>query len=330
MTGIKTNERPGTRAQVKYVRVSAYKAREVLDQIRGLHVGDAADVLALSERAVSNVIAKCLDSAVANAENNDLQDAEELFVSACYADEGPTMKRWRPRARGRATRIRKRTCHITIIVGRMDDDALEMRRAKLERRLAGGGRDARADRAARVAKSRGEEVAEADEAEDIVDELEDETVGAEDATDAEADAEAQAETDVESGDDAEGEETDEPASATTDGLDEASGAEDTADASGAEGATDFGPDSHAPLADGSMPDGFPIKGNADSMKYHQPGGRWYDNTVAEVWFTSAEAAEEAGFTEAGKKASKDAGDDEAASAGDTGLDESSGAEGKAE
>ena len=248
------------------------------------------------------MIAKCLDSAVANAEYNDLQDAEELFVSACYADEGPTMKRWRPRARGRATRIRKRTCHITIIVGRMDDDALEMRRAKLERRLAGGGRDSRADRAARVAKSRGEEVAEAEE---LVDELEDESV-----------EDADVEETVDSAEDAD---LDEPASTTTDGLDESSDSEDNAYAN-----------SHPPLADGSMPDGFPIKGNADSMKYHPPGGRWYENTVAEVWFASAEAAEAAGFTEAGKRASNDAGDDEAASAGDTGLDDSSGAEGKAE
>ena len=149
MTGPKTNERPGTRAQAKYVRVSAYKAREILNEIRGLHVTDAADYLDLSERGVSEVIGKVLDSAVSNAEHNDLQDAEELFVSACYADEGPTMKRWRPRARGRATRILKRTCHITVIVSRMDEDALELRAAREERRLAGGARP-RADRAARV------------------------------------------------------------------------------------------------------------------------------------------------------------------------------------
>jgi len=66
---------------------------------------------------------------------------------------------------------------------------------------------------------------------------------------------------------------------------------------------DFGAESHLPLEDGSMPEGFPIKGNADSMKYHQPDGRWYENTVAEVWFASAEAAEAAGFVEAGTKAS---------------------------
>src|SRR3954462_15827098 len=102
-SGTKTSERPGTRAQVKYSRVSAYKAREVLDLIRGKHVQEADDILAFVERDVAEVIRKCLASAVANAQNNDGQDAETLFVSACYADEGPTLKRWRPRARGRAT-----------------------------------------------------------------------------------------------------------------------------------------------------------------------------------------------------------------------------------
>ena len=112
----KTNERPGTRAQVRYVRVSAYKAREVLDLIRGKHVAEADEILQFVERDIAIIIRKALASAVANAANNDAQDPEALYVSACYADEGPTLKRWRPRARGRATRIRKRTCHITIVV----------------------------------------------------------------------------------------------------------------------------------------------------------------------------------------------------------------------
>jgi large subunit ribosomal protein L22 len=89
-----------------------------------------------------------LASAVANAVNNDQLDAEELFVAACYADEGPTAKRWRPRARGRASRIRKRTCHITVIVSRMPDDRLARHRARVAaeqatmraRRVAGGRR----------------------------------------------------------------------------------------------------------------------------------------------------------------------------------------------
>ena len=96
-----------------------------------------------------------LASAVANAENNDEIDPNELYVSACYADEGPTLKRWRPRARGRATRIRKRTCHITIIVSRMDPKKLEQRQARTEAAVGRGGvrRDAAEARRARVAKS---------------------------------------------------------------------------------------------------------------------------------------------------------------------------------
>ena len=111
MVATKTNERPGTRAVARHIRVSASKARAVLDLIRGESYGRASEILEFSERSVSDVITKCLDSAVANAEHNDEISAEELYVSACYADEGPTLKRWRPRARGRATRINKRTCH---------------------------------------------------------------------------------------------------------------------------------------------------------------------------------------------------------------------------
>ena len=153
--GTKTNERPGTRAQVRYLRVSAYKAREVLDLIRGLHVDDADGVLEFTDRAVATDIRKVLASAVANAEKNDEIDPNELYVSACYADEGPTLKRWRPRARGRATRIRKRTCHITIIVSRMDPKKLEQRQARTEAAVGRGGvrRDAAEARRARVAKS---------------------------------------------------------------------------------------------------------------------------------------------------------------------------------
>ena len=134
MVGTKTNERPGTRARASYVRSSAYKAREVLDLIRGKSCVDAQDILAFSERDVAQPISKVLNSALANAEHNDGLDAEELYVSACYADEGPTLKRWRPRARGRATRIRKRTCHITVIVTRYDAETLEMVRAKQSQR----------------------------------------------------------------------------------------------------------------------------------------------------------------------------------------------------
>ena len=114
--GVKTNERPGTRAQVRYLRVSAYKAREVLDLIRGKAVAEADEILQFSPRAAAVVIRKCLASAVANAQHNDELDPETLYVSACYADEGPTLKRWRARARGRATRIEKKTCHMSVVL----------------------------------------------------------------------------------------------------------------------------------------------------------------------------------------------------------------------
>ncbi|MBK9179616.1 MAG: 50S ribosomal protein L22 [Acidimicrobiales bacterium] len=161
MPGVKTNERPGTRSQVRYVRISAYKAREVLDLVRGLDVQRADEVLRFSERDAAQVIRKCLASAVANAEHNDGQTADELYVSACFADEGPTLKRWRPRARGRATRIRKRTCHITVIVSRLPDEALERRRVA-EASSGRAGRRAQQSaesRRRRVAKSRGAEAA---------------------------------------------------------------------------------------------------------------------------------------------------------------------------
>jgi large subunit ribosomal protein L22 len=155
---VKTNERAGTRAQHRYVRVSAYKAREVLDLIRGLPVDEALDVLRYTDRAVAQVISKVLQSAIANARENDQQDEAELFVSACYADEGPTLKRWRPRARGRATRIRKRTCHVTIIVGRMPRAMSQRVHDKRAARVAGAarptGRAASESRRARVAQSR--------------------------------------------------------------------------------------------------------------------------------------------------------------------------------
>ena len=155
MPGTKTNEREGTRAVLRNEGVSAYKVRPVLDLIRGLDVDRARDALALCERDAAILVGKLLASAVANAENNDGIDPEELFVSACYADEGPTAKRWRPRARGRATRIRKRSCHVTVIVSRLPEDRLNRLRARQAaeagtrraRRVAGGrqGRRTRRD-----------------------------------------------------------------------------------------------------------------------------------------------------------------------------------------
>ncbi len=152
--GTKTNERPGTRAQVKYVRSSAYKAREVLNLIRNQSYARASEILEFSDRGIAEPVAKLLDSAVANAENNDGLDAEELFVSACYADEGPTLKRWRPRARGRATRIRKRTCHITIIVSQYSPEQLEIIRTSEASKGTNSRSTAAASRRDRVQKSR--------------------------------------------------------------------------------------------------------------------------------------------------------------------------------
>jgi len=103
-------------AKAKYVRQSPYKVRRVLDLVRGMPVEDARDVLTFTNRRAADTIRKVIDSAVANAEHNYALDADELFVDEAFADEGPTLKRWRPRARGRATRINKRTSHITIIV----------------------------------------------------------------------------------------------------------------------------------------------------------------------------------------------------------------------
>jgi len=132
MTASKTNERPGTRAVLRHSGLSASKVRQVLDLIRGQDVDRAAEILIGTEREAANIIGKVLASAVANAAHNDFQNPDELYVSACYADEGTTAKRWRPRARGRATRIRKRSSHITIIVSRLPEERLELRRKRME------------------------------------------------------------------------------------------------------------------------------------------------------------------------------------------------------
>jgi len=183
MTGPKLNEkstvageRSGTRAVARHVRSSAYKARVVLDLIRGLDVRRADEVLMLTERGIARDIRKVLRSAVANAVNNDGQEAEELYVVACFADEGATMKRFSPRARGRASRIRKRTCHITIIVARMDDDRLEV----IRNRAAGAAASSSAQRRARVESSRQRAAAAASATDETVS---DETVSDEAVTD---------------------------------------------------------------------------------------------------------------------------------------------------
>ena len=111
-----TSERIQVRAQAKWVRMSARKARIVLDHLRGRSVPEARTILAFTPRAAAREIDRVLASAVANAESAHGLDGDELVVLEAYADEGPTLKRWRARARGRVNRIRKRTCHITVVV----------------------------------------------------------------------------------------------------------------------------------------------------------------------------------------------------------------------
>jgi large subunit ribosomal protein L22 len=109
------------RATAKYIRMSPTKARQIVDLIRGRHVDDARRVLRFSTRAAATPIAKVLESAIANAEHNRELPADELIVVRTWVDEGPTLRRFRPRALGRATRVRKRTCHISVVVGRPED-----------------------------------------------------------------------------------------------------------------------------------------------------------------------------------------------------------------
>jgi large subunit ribosomal protein L22 len=111
-----TDDRQRVQAQAKWVRMSARKARIILDHVRGRTVPEARTILAFTPRAAAVEIEKVLRSAVANAEANAGLDGDELIVEAAYADEGPTLKRWRPRARGRVNRIRKRSCHITLVL----------------------------------------------------------------------------------------------------------------------------------------------------------------------------------------------------------------------
>ncbi len=107
---------PGARAIARYVRVSPTKARRMVNLVRGLPAQEALTVLQFAPQAASEQVYKVLASAIANAENNERLDPDALLVSEAYVDEGPTLKRFRPRAQGRAYRINKRTCHITVAV----------------------------------------------------------------------------------------------------------------------------------------------------------------------------------------------------------------------
>ncbi len=109
------------KAVARFVRVSPRKARSVVDTIRGKSIVEAREILAFTNRAIAETVEKTLNSAVANAEHNNHMNPNDLVVKTCYVDEGPTMKRIRPRAKGSAARIRKRTSHITIVVSNREE-----------------------------------------------------------------------------------------------------------------------------------------------------------------------------------------------------------------
>ncbi len=121
-----------TKASAKYIRVSARKARLVVDLIRGKDIAEAQQILDFSDKAAARVVLKILNSAIANAEHNNGLSTDDLFVSRAYVDEGPTLKRFRPRAMGRATRINKRTSHITVVLDEREQRA-EGKRRRLPR-----------------------------------------------------------------------------------------------------------------------------------------------------------------------------------------------------
>jgi large subunit ribosomal protein L22 len=104
-------------AKLKHARISPQKCRLVADQIRGLPVERALEVLGFSSKKAAGIVKKVLESAIANAEHNEGADIDELKVKTIFIDQGPTMRRWRPRAKGRVNHIIKRTSHITVMVG---------------------------------------------------------------------------------------------------------------------------------------------------------------------------------------------------------------------
>ena len=138
MTSVET-EYPTATAKARFVHVSASKARRVIDLVRGKSVSEALDILRWAPQAASEPVAKVIASAAANAQNNEGLDPSSLVVATVYADEGPTAKRIRPRAQGRAFRIRKRTSHITVIV-----ESRATREERGGRASAGGSRARRA------------------------------------------------------------------------------------------------------------------------------------------------------------------------------------------
>jgi large subunit ribosomal protein L22 len=163
VTGPKLNEahrvageRSGTKAQLRWVRMSASKFRPVLNQVRGLDVVSAREVLSLHSVEAARIVQKLLNSAVANATHNDQLEEEALYVKACFADESPTIKRFRPRARGRANTRLRRGAHVTVVVAAFSEEEQKAREA-LE---AASGRSDKADRRRRVAASKARAAAE--------------------------------------------------------------------------------------------------------------------------------------------------------------------------
>jgi large subunit ribosomal protein L22 len=144
-TSVSKTEYPTATAKARFVRVSATKARRMIDLVRGKSVAEALDILRWAPQAASEPVAKAIASAAANAQNNDGLDPATLVVATVYADEGPTAKRIRPRAQGRAYRIRRRTSHITVIV--------ESRPVKDERSQSARSRRAQASKAAAAGKA---------------------------------------------------------------------------------------------------------------------------------------------------------------------------------
>jgi len=153
-----TLDTPTARATVRYLGVSPYKIRQVLDLVRGLPVDDAIRVLQLCEKDAADNVLKLLDSAVANAEHNQELPADELFLARIWCDEGPTRKSGQARARGRYFRVRKRTSHVTIILARYEADELEARRRR-EESSGRGAATAQRRRSERVRRSRQREQA---------------------------------------------------------------------------------------------------------------------------------------------------------------------------
>jgi len=186
-----------TKASAKYIRISARKARLVVDLIRGKDVAEAQQILDYSDKAAARVVSKILNSAIANAEHNNGLNPDELFVSRGFVDEGPTLKRFRPRAMGRATRINKRTSHITLVLDEREPSAEGKRRRFIRR-------PSRKARAAAEGTQATEEQSEEIEEEEIE---EKETVAHEagEAEEETADLDTEAAEDEEAGEDAESE-----------------------------------------------------------------------------------------------------------------------------